>query len=124
MATFDAAGASLIAPRNRAIQLRMATATDQGFLQGLFKAARADEFAAAGLPAAALDILLLAAARGQGSGTDIIMAVGTAAREAGAQELTLSVRAGNLAARRLYARLGFIGTGCGVHIAMVKSLVT
>jgi RimJ/RimL family protein N-acetyltransferase len=68
-----------------------------------------------------IDITLLPPARGLGVGTDVIRALAQTAREQGAHRLTLTVLAGNLAARRLYGRLGFIGTGeaaGGAHVAM------
>jgi ribosomal protein S18 acetylase RimI-like enzyme len=65
-----------------------------------------------------IDIVLLPSARGQGIGSDLIDA---AAQADGASELHLSVLFTNLAARRLYGRLGFVATsGDDSHIAMVR----
>ena len=157
--------------RDAATGLRPAAAADQPFIRQLFKTARPGEFKAAGLPDAALDILLeqqfraqaagyaaqfpqalslivlhrdepigrlmlqigrnswhvidvvlLPSARGRGIGTDLIGAVARAAQHQGARELNLTVLSGNAAARRLYARLGFIETASGAHIAMSKPL--
>jgi ribosomal protein S18 acetylase RimI-like enzyme len=157
--------------RDAATGLRSAAAADQPFIRQLFKASRAGEFSAAGLPEAALDILLeqqfraqaagyaaqfpqalslivlyqdepigrlilqigesrwhvidvvlLPSTRGRGIGTDLIEAVARAAQHQGARELNLTVLSGNAAARRLYARLGFIETASGAHIAMSKPL--
>jgi GNAT superfamily N-acetyltransferase len=69
-----------------------------------------------------IDVVLLPSARGHGIGTDLIEAVAQAADRQGARELNLTVLSGNAAARRLYARLGFIETASGVHIAMSKPL--
>ncbi len=69
-----------------------------------------------------IDILLLPAARGRGTGSAVINAVARAAREGGKQELTLSVLASNAGARRLYARLGFVETGGETHVAMAMRL--
>lgn len=137
----------------------------------LYRTSRAEEFAAAGLPPAALDalleqqyraqaqgyatqfpdavfliilhrdepvgrlilqtgdqrwrivdIVLLPAVCGQGIGSDIIEAVARAASAQGARELVLAVLFSNVAARRLYERLGFVQTAAGVHIAMTKRL--
>jgi ribosomal protein S18 acetylase RimI-like enzyme len=157
--------------RDAATGLRTAAAADQPFIRQLFKTARAGEFKAAGLPDAALDILLeqqfraqaagyaaqfpqalslivlhrdepigrlmlqigrnswhvidvvlLPSARGRGIGTDLIGAVARAAQHQGARELNLTVLSGNAAAHRLYARLGFIETASGAHIAKSKPL--
>jgi len=69
-----------------------------------------------------IDVVLLPSARGRGIGTDLIGAVARAAQHQGARELNLTVLSGNAAARRLYARLGFIETASGAHIAMSKPL--
>jgi GNAT superfamily N-acetyltransferase len=73
-----------------------------------------------------IDILLLPSARGHGIGTDIIQAVAQTAREQGARELALVVLTTNVAARRLYGRLGFVETGKtaagGTHVAMAMWL--
>jgi RimJ/RimL family protein N-acetyltransferase len=73
-----------------------------------------------------IDILLLPSVRGRGVGTDIIRAVAQAARAQGAHALTLAVLASNLAARKLYGRLGFVEDGeaaaGGTHIAMTMRL--
>lgn len=55
----------------------------------------------------AIDLSLLAKARGAGIGGALIQAVQTAAVEAGADALSLYVEKTNQGARRLYARLGF-----------------
>jgi ribosomal protein S18 acetylase RimI-like enzyme len=163
--------ATRIVPRNPATLLRLATVSDEPFVRHLFDTARAGDFAAAGLPEAALelllaqqfrvqaagyaaqfpdamslivlhrdapvgrlmlvagqrswhivDIVLLPSVRKQGIGTDIIEAVISAAIADGAREITLSVLSSNAAARRLYARLGFVATGDGVHIPMARTL--
>lgn len=69
-----------------------------------------------------IDVVLIPSARGHGIGTDLIEAVARAAHRQGARELNLMVLSGNAAARRLYARLGFIETASGVHITMSKPL--
>jgi ribosomal protein S18 acetylase RimI-like enzyme len=69
-----------------------------------------------------IDVVLLPSVRGHGIGTDLIEAVARAAHHHGARELHLTVLSGNAAARRLYARLGFIETASGVHMAMSKPL--
>jgi ribosomal protein S18 acetylase RimI-like enzyme len=69
-----------------------------------------------------IDVVLLPSARGRGIGTDLINAIARAAQYHGARELDLTVLSGNAAARRLYARLGFIETASGAHIAMSKPL--
>jgi ribosomal protein S18 acetylase RimI-like enzyme len=163
--------AARIAPSDPALSLRPACAADAPFIRRLFKTARAGDFAAAGLPDAALDMLLeqqfraqtggyaaqfpdavslivlhrdqpvgrlmlvtgelswhvvdivlLPSARGRGIGTDLIEAILRAAAAEGAGSVTLSVLAGNAAARKLYGRLGFAETGEGVHIPMAKRL--
>lgn len=55
----------------------------------------------------AIDLSLLAKARGAGLGGALIRAIQTAAVEAGADALSLYVEKTNHGARRLYARLGF-----------------
>jgi len=146
-------------------------AADQDFIRSLYKSVRAQDFAAAGLPPPALemlldqqfraqaagyaaqcpdalhlvvlhrgepvgrlilqtgadswriiDIVVLPSMSDQGIGTDVIAAVAHAAREAGAHALDLSVLTGNVAARRLYARLGFVESGGESHIALTKRL--
>jgi ribosomal protein S18 acetylase RimI-like enzyme len=67
-----------------------------------------------------VDIVLLPEARGHGVGADMMEAVAWAARNAGAAALDLSVLATNVAARRLYARLGFEPRDSGVHISMTR----
>jgi ribosomal protein S18 acetylase RimI-like enzyme len=47
-----------VVPLDPATQLRSATARDDPFIAHLFKTARAEDFAAAGLPASVLDMLL------------------------------------------------------------------
>jgi len=69
-----------------------------------------------------LDIALLPSACGRGIGSDILSAVARAARVQGGEELVLSVLFSNLAARRLYERLGFAEIGDGVRIEMRKVL--
>jgi GNAT superfamily N-acetyltransferase len=73
-----------------------------------------------------IDIVLLPSARGRGVGTEIIHGVAQAAREQGAHELTLAVLASNVAARRLYGRLGFVEIGNAAaqetHLAMAMWL--
>lgn len=55
----------------------------------------------------AIDLSLLAKARGAGIGAALIQAIQTAAVEAGADALSLYVEKTNHGARRLYARRGF-----------------
>ena len=69
-----------------------------------------------------IDIVLRPSGRGQGIGTDVLDAVALAATADGARELTLAVLFTNVAARRLYARLGFMETGGDVHVTMAKRL--
>ena len=70
-----------------------------------------------------VDIALLPDAQGRGIGSDLIEAVAEAAASAAAREVGLSVRTSNIAARRLYARLGFTETGDdGAHVAMRRPL--
>lgn len=69
-----------------------------------------------------IDIVIAAAARGRGIGTDVISSLADAALAAGATRLTLSVLQTNVRARRLYERLGFVAAVAGSHIAMVKPL--
>ncbi len=71
-----------------------------------------------------IDIVLSAAARGRGIGTDVIDGLSTAARAAGATYVTLSVVLGNVGARRLYERLGFVAAAAddGVRVMMVRHL--
>jgi GNAT superfamily N-acetyltransferase len=57
-----------------------------------------------------LDLSLMPAARGQGSGGAILRALQALAAARG-QPLALSVSLANPAARRLYALLGFVSTG-------------
>ena len=164
--------AALLAPRDPITQIRLAANADEPFLRHLYKSSRADEFASAGLPPAALDmvleqqyraqaagyaaqfpsaisliilhrdapvgrlilqtgdphwriadIALLEAARRQGIGSDIIATVARAASACGARELALAVLPNNVAARRLYQRLGFAAQGDdGIRISMVKPL--
>lgn len=164
--------AALLAPRDPATCLRLASTDDEPFLRDFYKCSRAADFAGAGLPPAVLDklldqqyraqaagyatqspdavsliilrhdapvgrlllepgdrrwrivdIALLPAARGQRLGSEIIDAVGRAASAHGANELGLAVLTGNVAARRLYARLGFAAqSDDGARIAMVKPL--
>ena len=60
--------ASAIVPGNPATRLRIATEADTSFTRELFKTSRAGEFAAIGLPPAALDTLLEQQFRAQGAG--------------------------------------------------------
>lgn len=65
-----------------------------------------------------VDISLFAAHRGQGIGGQLVAAAQDEAARAG-RGVTLSVLDHNLAARRLYARLGFAVTGQdGMYLAM------
>jgi len=159
-----------VVPLDPATQLRPATAQDGPFIAHLFKTARAEDFAAAALPAPVLDMLLeqqflaqtrgyalqypgaislialrhdepvgrlileatcrswrlvdivlLPSWRGQGIGGDLMEAVARAAQAGEADELCLAVLATNVAARRLYERLGFVETGQDdTHIAMAR----
>lgn len=163
-----------IVPQDPDLRIRPGGSADDGFVRQLFKVTRADVFAAAQLPPAALDAMLdqqfraqiagyaaqfpaalsfvitreaqpvgrlllhvesqrwqivdiaiLPEARNQGAGTDVIDSLAREARAQGAQELMLTVLASNAGARRLYARLGFVGTDAtagGSHIVMVKWL--
>lgn len=65
---------------------------------------------AAGERVHVLDLALLPAARGQGSASALLRAL-QALAAGRSQPLSLSVSLSNLGARRLYARLGFTGTG-------------
>ena len=57
------------------------------------------------------NVALRPALRGRGLGTALIHHVFTEARRLGATRATLEVRASNVAARRLYERLGFYVSG-------------
>lgn len=57
-----------------------------------------------------VDISLLPACRGQGTGTAVLVQVLAAAARRG-RGVTLNVLAGNIGARRLYERLGFVPQG-------------
>jgi GNAT superfamily N-acetyltransferase len=57
-----------IVPRDPATRLRLASSGDGPFIVRLFKTARADDFAAAGLPQAALEMLLEQQFRAQSAG--------------------------------------------------------
>jgi GNAT superfamily N-acetyltransferase len=159
-----------VVPRDPATQLRPATAKDDPFIVHLFKTARAEDFAAADLPAPVLDMLLeqqllaqrrgyalqfpgaislvvlhhdepvgrlivdatgrswrlvdivlLPSWRGQGIGGELIDVLARTAQTAKADELCLTVLRTNVAARRLYDRLGFVETGRDdTHIAMAR----
>ncbi len=154
------------------LRLRPAEAADELFIGQLFKAAKTEQFAGAGLQQAVLDALLeqqfraqtssyaaqfpaatslivlerdhaigrlllncearhwhiidlvlLPAFRGHGFGTDVIETVASAAIRDAVRSLTLIVLASNAAARRLYARLGFVETAANAtHITMQKDL--
>jgi ribosomal protein S18 acetylase RimI-like enzyme len=69
-----------------------------------------------------VDIVLLPIARGRGIGTDIFDAIAHAARETGVHALGLSVLSTNVAARRLYARLGFSEDNGAPYLEMTKHL--
>ncbi|MHC2619291.1 ribosomal protein S18 acetylase RimI-like enzyme [Bradyrhizobium huanghuaihaiense] len=71
-----------------------------------------------------VDIALLPADCGRGAGTKIVEALGADARRQGVSALTLTVLAGNQAARRFYQRHGFAETGMlgAAHLAMRKDL--
>jgi ribosomal protein S18 acetylase RimI-like enzyme len=71
-----------------------------------------------------IDIALLPAECGRGSGTKILDALEASARQQGVAALTLTVLASNVAARRLYLRHGFTGSdhAYATHIAMRKDL--
>lgn len=61
-------------------------------------------------PSAHLEVVVVdARAEGQGVGKALITAAETAARERGAQSVTLHVFASNTRARRVYERLGYAG---------------
>ena len=73
-----------------------------------------------------IDIVLLPSVRGRGIGTDVIQMIASAASRDAVRRLTLIVLASNGAARRLYARLGFVETGSAAdatHITMQQDLV-
>jgi ribosomal protein S18 acetylase RimI-like enzyme len=53
------------------------------------------------------DLVVLASHRGRGIGRALLMAAEVRAREAGAQEIRLSVKAGNATARALYETEGY-----------------
>jgi len=71
-----------------------------------------------------VDIALLPAECGRGTGSVIFDALEASARQRGVGALTLSVLAGNPAARRFYLRQGFADAGQAgaAHIAMRKTL--
>lgn len=69
-----------------------------------------------------IDIIIAAAARRRGIGSDVIDSLARAAHALGATRFTLSVLQTNDAARRLYERLGFVTADDGVHVAMVRHL--
>jgi ribosomal protein S18 acetylase RimI-like enzyme len=71
-----------------------------------------------------IDIALLPADSGRGFGSKIFDALEASARGRGVGELTLMVLANNPAARRFYARRGFVenGPAGGAHVAMRKTL--
>lgn len=72
-----------------------------------------------------VDIALLPHCTGQGMGTAIMAGIETAARRQGADVLTLTVLAGNIGARRFYARLGFTEAGVvagGAYLNAIKPL--
>jgi ribosomal protein S18 acetylase RimI-like enzyme len=54
-----------------------------------------------------VDLALLPDVRGQGIGTDVLMATVASARRLGVDSVTLRVAVANRAAQRLYQRLGF-----------------
>lgn len=60
--------AALIAPRDPSTRLQPASAEDEPFVRRLFHAVRAPDFAAAGLPQAAVDMLLEQQFRAQATG--------------------------------------------------------
>jgi ribosomal protein S18 acetylase RimI-like enzyme len=62
------AGASAIAIRDGSLRLRPADADDEAFLERLFKSTRAEQFAAANLPAAVIDAVLGQQYRAQTAG--------------------------------------------------------
>lgn len=69
-----------------------------------------------------IDILIAAAARRRGIGSEIIEMLARAAPAFGATRFSLSVLQSNDAARRLYERLGFVTIEDGVHITMMRPL--
>lgn len=69
-----------------------------------------------------IDIGISAAARGDGIGTAVIGSLAGAAAMLGASRLSLCVLRGNVRARRLYQRLGFVAGAGDSHIAMIKEL--
>lgn len=102
------------------------------FARGAPPSAASDETASSPLASSApavravhlIDIVIAAAARGHGIGTDVISSLAHAALALGATRLTLSVLQTNDRARRLYERLGFVAAAAvaGSHIVMVKPL--
>lgn len=69
-----------------------------------------------------IDLALAPAARNCGIGSDVINSLARAGHALGAKHFTLSVLQSNEAARRLYARLGFLTAADGVYSAMVRHL--
>jgi ribosomal protein S18 acetylase RimI-like enzyme len=59
------------------------------------------------------DLAVIEHARGQGIGFALLEAAGAIAERLGCCRLTLEVREENQAARRLYARAGFVSATCG-----------
>jgi ribosomal-protein-alanine N-acetyltransferase len=81
---------------------------------GAFAFAAPDGFIIVRLAAGEAEILTLAVspqARRFGTGTALVIAAATHAHKIGAQTLFLEVAAGNLPARTLYRRLGFVEVG-------------
>ena len=71
-----------------------------------------------------IDIALVPALRGRGTGGALLQAILDAAKKAGATGVGLNVESDNRA-RRLYARLGFVETGnAGFRIAMFWTAVS
>jgi len=69
-----------------------------------------------------VDITIAWAARRRGIGRDVIEGLARAGPALGATRFTLFVLQTNEAAQRLYERLGFIASGDGGHILMVRKL--
>ncbi|NVO13402.1 MAG: GNAT family N-acetyltransferase [Rhodoplanes sp.] len=109
-----AVGRLIVAVERAALPM---AATDETLPEGSTSLARAGD-----RTVHLVDIVLAAAARGHGIGTDVINSLLRAAAGMGATRLTLAVLQTNDGARRLYERLGFVATTGGSHIVMVKSL--
>lgn len=60
--------------------------------------------------------------RGHGLAAGLITRCGDAARDLGLRSMVLELGAENVAARRLYGKLGFVSTGSGPQLTMTLTL--